>query len=254
MTLPPPPSLDPERSALFLDLDGTLAPFASRPEDVHPLARRTAAVRGAAAALGGRLAVVSGRPLDDIDRILDAAAPAAAGVHGLERRSAAGCVTRAEPDPSIALVAEVFRGLAEAEPGLLVEDKGLSVALHYRNAPEASEVADMAAERLAKRTGLKLQRGDCVVELRTPGADKGDAMRSFMEEPPFRGAQPVFVGDDLTDEAGFAAAMERGGYGIRVGSPERPTAAHYTLKNIEAVLVWLETLLPVQAAVRPAAN
>jgi trehalose 6-phosphate phosphatase len=205
-------------------------------------------VSGAAAALAGRLAVISGRPLHDIDRILDGAAPAAAGVHGLERRSAAGVVRRSAPHPTVALVAEVFHGLAAAEPGLLVEDKGLSVALHYRNAPEAAGVAEAAGERLAKQTGLRLQRGECVVELRTPGADKGDALRAFMDEPPFRGALPIFVGDDLTDEAGFAAADALGGYGIRVGSPERPTAARYALANIEAVLSWLETPVSSDAA------
>jgi trehalose 6-phosphate phosphatase len=254
MSSPPPPNIDLQHSALFLDLDGTLAPFAARPELVGPQTRRTAALNDAQAALGGRLAVISGRPLDDIDRILDGAASAAAGVHGLERRNAAGVVKRAEPDPAVALVSEVFRGLADAEPGLLVEDKGLSVALHYRNAPNAADIAEATAERLAKRTGLKLQRGDCVVELRTPGADKGDALRAFMDEPPFQGALPIFVGDDLTDEAGFAAATDLGGYGIRVGSPQRPTAARYALADIEAALAWLETLVPVKAAARPIAN
>ncbi len=254
MSSPPPPKIDPDRSALFLDLDGTLAPFELRPERVGPLARRTAAVRSAAAALEGRLAVISGRPLHDVDRVLDGAATAAAGVHGLERRSASGEVERTEPNPCIALAAAVFQGLAEAEPGLLVEDKTLSVALHYRNAPHAADIAETAAERLAKRLGVSLQRGDCVVELRTPGADKGDAVRAFMAEPPFRGAQPIFVGDDLTDEAGFAAAEDLGGYGVQVGSFRRPTAARYALADIDAVLVWLEALVPRQAAAHPMAN
>jgi trehalose 6-phosphate phosphatase len=248
MRPPPPPKIDVKRSALFLDLDGTLAPFAARPELVGPLARRTAAVRGAATALDGRLAVISGRPLHDIDRILSGAASAAAGVHGLERRTAAGTMRRAAPDPAVAQASAVFRGLAEAEPGFLVEDKVLSVALHYRNALDAADIAETAGERLAKQTGLQLQRGDCVVELRTPGADKGDALRAFMGEPPFQGALPVFVGDDLTDEAGFAAAQDLGGYGVRVGSVERPTTARYALPDIEAVLSWLETAVPAQTA------
>ena len=251
---PPPPKIDLQRSALFLDLDGTLAPFASRPELVGPSPRRTAAVTSAARALDGRLAVVSGRPLQDIDRILDGAALAAAGVHGLERRSAAGAVRRAEPDGAVAQASAVFRGLAEAEPGLQVEDKGLSVALHYRNAPAAAEIAETAGQRLANQTGLKLQRGDCVVELRTRGADKGDAVRAFMDEPPFRGALPVFVGDDLTDEAGFEAAQDLGGYGVRVGAPERPTVARYALTDIEAVLAWLEALAPAHPALSHNSN
>jgi trehalose 6-phosphate phosphatase len=75
-----------------------------------------------------------------------------------------------------------------------------------------------------------------------------------MAEPPFQGAVPIFVGDDLTDEAGFAAAEDLGGYGIRVGAPQRPTAARYALADIEAALVWLETLVPTPAAARPMAN
>ncbi len=251
MVLTPPPRLDPQRCALFLDLDGTLAPFAGRPELVGPVARRTAAVTGATVALGGRLAVISGRPLHDIDRILDGAASAAAGIHGLERRSAAGVLRRADPDPAVAQASAVFRGLAEAEPGFLVEDKGLSVALHYRNAPDAADIAEMAGQRLAKQTGLTLQRGDCVVELRSPGPDKGDALRAFMGEPPFLGTLPVFVGDDLTDEVGFEAAQELGGYGVRVGSVERPTTARYALPHVDSVLAWLETLAPARAAASP---
>jgi trehalose 6-phosphate phosphatase len=242
MSPTPPPETNPTTVALFLDLDGTLAPFESRPDLVGPVARRTAAVATAATALDGRLAVISGRPLHDIDRILEGAARAGAGVHGLERRSAGGALKRAEPDPAVALACAVFRGLAEVQAGLLVEDKGLSVALHYRNAPEAADIAETAGLRLAKQTGLKLQRGDRVVELRTPGADKGDALRAFMDEPPFQGAMPVFVGDDLTDEAGFAAANDIGGYGVRVGTDIRPTAARYGLPNIDAVLAWLERL------------
>jgi len=247
MSSSPPPRIDPQRSALFLDLDGTLAPFAARPELVGPVARRTAAVVQAAMVVNGRLAVISGRPLHDIDRILDGAVAAAAGVHGLERRSADGATRRADPHPAIEQACAVFRGLVQAEPGFLVEEKGLSVALHYRNAPDAADVAESAAARLAKHTGLKLQRGDCVVELRTPGADKGDAVRAFMAEPPFQGALPVFVGDDLTDEAGFGAAEDFGGFGVRVGAVARPTLARYALADIDAVLAWLETLLPAQA-------
>ncbi len=211
-------------------------------------------MKGAATALDGRLAVISGRPLADIDRILEGAVGAAAGVHGLERRSASGAVRRGDPDPAIALAAGVFRGLAAAEPGLLVEDKGLSVALHYRNAPASASIANTAGERLAKLTGLRLQHGDCVVELRTPGADKGDALRAFMNEPPFEGASPIFVGDDLTDEAGFIAADDLGGYGVRVGSSARPTAARYALADIEAALAWLEALPGVSSASRRIAN
>jgi trehalose 6-phosphate phosphatase len=95
------------------------------------------------------------------------------------------------------------------------------------------------AERLATVTGLTLQPGDMVVELRTPGASKGDSIRAFMSEEPFRGAKPIFLGDDLTDEHGFFAVRQLGGYGVLVG-PQRKTTAIYRMEDVEAALTWLE--------------
>ncbi|HMC91944.1 MAG TPA: trehalose-phosphatase, partial [Allosphingosinicella sp.] len=117
-------------------------------------------------------------------------------------------------------------------------DKPASVALHYRLAPHREEEAVALAQSLAARTGLVVQRGKMVVELRPCGADKGDALRALMAEPPFAGARPVFVGDDVTDEDGFRAATALGGLGIIVGPP-RETAAHYRLPDVEAVHRWL---------------
>ena len=125
------------------------------------------------------------------------------------------------------------------DPRLLVEDKSLSMTMHYRQAPDrAQEVIDLA-EKIATLTGLTLQPGDMVVELRTPGASKGDSIRAFMTEQPFRGHQPIFLGDDLTDEHGFFAVRQLGGYGILVG-PDRKTTATYRMEGVEAALTWLE--------------
>lgn len=238
--LPPPPATLPPRTALFLDLDGTLAPIMPRPDDVGPDPRRAALLSRVSDRLEGRLAVVSGRALDDLDRILGARVPAVAAVHGLVRRGAHG-VAAAQPHPGLGHARDVLRDLGRCDRGLLFEDKGLSVALHYRNAPAAAEAVVEAAERLAQSTQLVLQLGDMVAELRTPGQDKGKSVSAFLREAPFIGATPVFIGDDLTDEDGFSAAARLGGFGVLVG-PQRPTAAAHRLDDYKAVLAWLEGL------------
>jgi trehalose 6-phosphate phosphatase len=237
-----PAPLSPKGSALFLDLDGTLAPIAARPQDVGPDPRRTGLVERLAHALDGRVAVISGRALTDIDRILERRIRPVAAVHGLVRRRTDGGIEETPPHPDLAVARDAFRALAAAAPGLLVEDKGNSVALHYRQAPGFAEPARAEAARLAAETGLTRQDGAMVVELRTPGPNKGDCVRAFLAEPPFRGARPVFVGDDLTDEDGFAVAEALGGFGVLVGAP-RPTRARYRLADVSETLDWLEAAL-----------
>jgi trehalose 6-phosphate phosphatase len=227
-----------DRAALFLDLDGTLAPIQEKPNDVGPDSQRSALLERARIALGGRLAILSGRTLGEIDRIVERSARCAAGVHGLQRRSSTGAVSEALPHPALVEVVEVFRAMARARTGLLVEPKTLSVAFHYRGAPGAKEAVVELALRLADSAGLIVQEGDMVVELKTPGSDKGDALKAFMTEEPFHGSIPIFVGDDLTDEAGFAAAGAEGGTGVLVGPP-RDTRAVWRLENPDQVLAWI---------------
>jgi trehalose 6-phosphate phosphatase len=237
--LPAPKPLSLADCALFLDLDGTLAPIAARPQDVHPDPRRTDLLQRLSAALHGRLAVVTGRTLADADRILEGRITAVAAVHGLVRRDGQGQLHARSAHPRLHEAAEAFRAFAARDSGLLVEEKGLSVALHFRLASACAEAARACARRLAAETGLSLQEGDMVEELRTPGPNKADSVWAFMTEPPFRGAHPLFVGDDATDEDGFAAAHGLGGAGILVGAP-RPTGASYRLADVEAALAWLE--------------
>jgi len=236
-----PPPVRQSRLALFLDLDGVLAPLAPTPEAVGPVARRTAVLTALDVRLEGRLAILSGRTLDEIDRIADGAVRSASGVHGLERRSGDDEPVRAEASPRVREAVEAFEAFAEGRPGIIVEDKGVAAGLHYRQSPESRDEAAALAERLADETGLKLQPGHMVLELKTPGADKGKALTSFMSEAPFKGAVPVMVGDDLTDEYGFEAATALGGFGILVG-PDRTTAARYRLDDVDAVLTWLEAI------------
>ena len=239
--LPPPPDRLPRPAALFLDMDGVLAPLAETPDAVVPHPERTAALRAVAGRLDGRVAIISGRTIAEIDRIAEASAAAASGVHGLERRRADGSVDRAEAAPEVRDAVNAFEAFASTRPGVIVEDKAVSAGLHYRGAQAEAGAAMALAERLASETGLTLQAGNLVVELKTPGASKGTALTAFMHEAPFAGAVPVMLGDDLTDEDGFIAAEALGGFGVLVG-PVRETAARYVLPDVEAVLAWLNAV------------
>ncbi|WP_394762218.1 trehalose-phosphatase [Phenylobacterium sp.] len=238
--LPAPGPLNLCDTALFLDLDGTLASIAARPQDVHPDPRRTSLLERLARRLDGRLAVISGRTLADVDRILEGRVTTVAAVHGLVRRSPRGCLFQTPPHAGLDRATAGFRAFAARDAGLIVEEKaGLSVALHFRQAAGQTEAARSCARRLAAETGLSLQDGDMVAELRTPGPCKGDSVRSFMAKAPFAGAVPVFVGDDATDENGFAAVQALGGIGVVVGHA-RETGARFRLADVEAALRWLE--------------
>ena len=240
-TLPAPPATMEGRLALFLDMDGVLAPMAPTPQAVVADPRRTAVLARLDRALGGRLAIVSGRTLSEIDRIAEGSTPSAAGVHGLERRRRDGGVERPAPSAGVAEALVAFRAFAADRPGVLVEDKAISAGLHFRQSPDSGAAAMTLARGISERTGLTLQPGHMVVELRTPGSDKGGAVAAFMAEPPFAGATPVMLGDDLTDEAGFRAAEALGGFGVLVG-PYRATAARYGLRDVPEVMDWLEAV------------
>lgn len=239
--LPAPPTRFDRAIALFLDLDGVLAPLAATPDAVVPDARRTRLLSRLEAALDGRIAIVSGRTIAEIDRIAGGEAIAAAGIHGLERRRRGGRVERVAASPAVATAVEAFRAFAAARPGVIVEDKVMAAGLHYRQSPDSAADATALAEAVGRETGLTLQPGHMVLELKTPGTDKGRAVSAFMSEPPFAGALPVMVGDDLTDEAGFVAASGLGGFGVLVGE-HRPTAARHGLADVPAVLTWLEAV------------
>ena len=154
------------------------------PDTLAPL------LRGLRAALGGAVAVVSGRPVAEIDSFLGDAVPAVAGLHGLERRGADGGLLRA-PAPGEGLRRALARlgAFAAAHPGVIVEDKTHSVALHYRLAPEAEDACREAAEAALDdlMAGWTVAAGKCVFEIRPAGVTKGSAIRAFMGEAPFRG-------------------------------------------------------------------
>jgi trehalose 6-phosphate phosphatase len=241
-----PPGLDPG-DALFLDLDGTLAPLAPRPDEVHFDPRLARLMVQLEAAMGGAMAVISGRTVEEVRRILGDAPSAIGAVHGLVRLLPGGQVVTAEPCPQLDLARAELQVLRQAWPGLLLEDKGLGLAVHYRQAAEAEAKVKAAAASIAARFGLVRQDGAMVCELRAPGGGKGAALAAFLGEAPFAGRRPVMVGDDLTDEHGFAAAAGAGGYGVLVG-PARASAARYRLDDVEAVIAWLSASLAADAA------
>jgi trehalose 6-phosphate phosphatase len=224
--------------ALFLDLDGTLVPIESEPQAVGPSEVRTRLLRAAVEALDGRLAIVSGRSLKDIDRILEHAVVPVAGVHGLERRNAEGVVNRIPADAQLKRARRAVAEFQAQNPCILIEDKTLGIALHFRAAPWKERQVLAFAKAVAESCGLWTQEGKMVVELRPPGPDKGDALRAFMKEEPFAGAIPIYAGDDATDANGFRAAEELGGYGILVGD-RRVTRARRNLASVDDMNAWL---------------
>jgi trehalose 6-phosphate phosphatase len=237
--LPPPPDALLEGAALFLDFDGTLVELAETPDAILVPPRLGALLDRLRARLSGRLAILSGRALGDLERHLPTSGIAFSGSHGLELRLAGGGRLPLSVPMGLDEIHRQVRDFGSGIEGLIVEEKPAGIALHFRKVPEAA--ADVAAfmEKVARDHGFTVQHGNMVAELRPVGATKGDALRAFMTEPEFAGARPLFVGDDLTDEHGFAAAAELGGAGILVG-PMRKTGAAYNLSSVAAVADWLE--------------
>ena len=237
-TLPPPP-FDLLRDAnLFLDFDGTLVEIAETPDAVRVSETLRQLLRDLSARMDGRVAIISGRSVAEIGALLDPVALTVAGSHGLEIAAAGQAPIMPERTAGIDAALAALHDFAATRPGVLVEDKPFGVGLHYRQAPgEEASARDLAAQ-LADRHDLHLQLGKMVAELRLAGADKGSALQSLMMEPGRGATRPVFMGDDVTDEAAFAAACELNGAGILIG-PARETRALYRLDDVSAALAWL---------------
>lgn len=237
--LPPPPASLLAGAALFLDFDGTLVELAETPDSIRIPQRLGPLLERLSKRLDGRLAIISGRSIADLERHVPCSDIAFSGSHGLELRLADGTRFPVSVPAGLDEVRDLVGGFASDVPGLLVEEKPVGVALHYRRAPAEAERVAAFMERLARERGFAVQHGHMMAELRPPGSDKGDALAAFMGLDQFAGGRPLFIGDDLTDEHAFAAAAESGGAGILVG-PERETAARYRLESVAAVAEWLE--------------
>jgi trehalose 6-phosphate phosphatase len=238
--LPHPPPLA-EGCALFLDIDGTLAEFAATPREVRIDQQLIAALPFLRTRYGGALALVTGRSIRDVDRMFPDLGVPVAGQHGCERRDALGTLHLHTSNPAVLeKLLALFSAFAARHPGLLLEDKGATVALHYRQSPQlAGQVQSIARSSFdaVGPEGYRLWEGKQLVEIRPDGRDKGKAIVDFMSEPPFAGRTPVFVGDDVTDEDGFAAVAAMGGWAVKVGSGR--TCALYRLPDIASARRWL---------------
>jgi trehalose 6-phosphate phosphatase len=234
-----------ERWALFLDVDGTLIAIAETPEQAKPEPVLLPLLQRLAGAIDGALALISGRSLVSIDRLFAPLRLSAAGLHGWERRRRDG--TLVKRDPPAALLERLrprLAAYAATRPGLLLEDKGGSLALHYRLAPERGPALRRFVRRLAQEEPeLRLLAGRKVAELQPRGANKGEAILAFLAESPFAGRRPVFAGDDTTDEDGFLAVNAAGGLSLRVEDAETRgrgrSAAQYRVSGVASLHQWL---------------
>ena len=227
--------------AIFLDLDGTIAEIAEHPDDVCVQPATLRLLKALNDESNGALAVISGRELSVIDRLLHPLKLPAAGVHGLERRDAAGVLHGAKIS-DVHPISFVFEKVLGDETGVVIERKPGAVAVHYRLRPDLERrCCEIVREVIGQRADLRLIHGKMVFEILQKGADKGSVIEAFLGEPPFRGRIPIFAGDDVTDEAGFAAVNRQGGISIKVGNQE--TDARFRANDVQELEHWLRDLI-----------
>ena len=236
MQAPPLPSLE---WCLFLDVDGTLLEFTDSPLETHADSALTVLLANVAERLGGALALVSGRSIEYLDALFTPLRLPAAGLHGVERRKASGVMHGASfVDSQLDLARTALQALVLAHPGTILEDKGRTIAVHFRMAPGAESSVRDAVGAAASQLGSNyhIQGGNMMLEIKPRGFTKSSAIEAFMREPPFSGRTPVFVGDDLTDQDGFKTVDEADGISISVGNRVR---GRYRLEDPAAVRAWL---------------
>ncbi len=214
----------PDACAYFFDVDGTLLELRRRPEEVVADEHLRGLLTRLQGAAGGAVALVSGRSIADLDRIFAPLTLPAAGLHGADIRFPDGSRRAARAD----LMDEVRPAVAAftaARDGIWLEDKGATLAIHFRERPELAGEVLAFLSQFQQGRDLAVQEGKMVVELKSAAHDKGTAIKTLLTQPPFAGRRPIFVGDDLTDEHGFAEVQRSGGIAIRVGVPDVPTEA-----------------------------
>jgi len=238
-----PDSLSLAETAFFFDFDGTLVELASTPDGIFVPRSVPDILAALRRATNGAVAVVSGRGIDNIDSFLQMPDLPVAGMHGAERRDSNGDVQRIGfNDERLLRMEHALEKVVNANPGMLLEIKGAALALHYRNAADREPVARAATEKLVAQyaDAYVLQPGKMVYEIKPKDVDKGRAVRAYMAEPPFTGRKPVFIGDDLTDEKGFAVVNEFDGLSIKIGPGD--TVARARIESVELLLDWLQVI------------
>lgn len=222
------------QTALFLDYDGTLVDLAETPEAARPPQGLVPLLQRLAVSLDGAVAILSGRTVADIDRMLAPLEATVGGVHGAEMRMADGALECLETPEELTGIRTLCKALGRETPALRVEDKGQAIAVHFRAVPEAEErVGRVLQAALATSRELELIHGKMVYEVRRPGMHKGAVLQRLMQRAPFRDRIPLMIGDDRTDEDAFAMALQLGGSAIKVGEGE--TVATSRLADPDAV-------------------
>ncbi len=236
-----PPPLNPESHALFVDFDGTLVDFAPTPDAIALRPGTVDRLGAISNRLDGALGIITGRRIVDVDSFLAPLQLPASGLHGLETRLAGAEITASPPSPQIATARDRLSTEIRPDDRLRFEDKGGALVLHFREHPDEAERAGILARKAAEGLAdLSVVDGHAIAEIRMRGVDKAKALQRLLASPPFDGRLPVYVGDDTTDEDGFRAAAESGGFGIKVG--EGQTAAAFRLGDVFAVHQWLATI------------
>ena len=236
-----PARVDWTACALFLDFDGTLAPIVDRPDDARATESTRRLLARLVAATGGATAVLSGRALNDLKTRVSEPDLVLSGSHGMEICYPGGKEnTSGDVSEALALAFDQLQPFA-AEMGLQLERKPGSIALHYRNRPESAEACRSRVDETAAVLGLRALHGDMVSEAVLAGVDKGKALEEIIVTAPFAGRLPIMLGDDVTDEDGFRAAQNLGGFGLKIGSSA--TIAQYQVKTLQDALAWLENSL-----------
>lgn len=234
-----PPALDLTRHAIFVDLDGTLVEIEERPEDVVGDPELSRLLGSVAKHVDGAVALVTGRTVEDAQRIVRGSIDNIAGVHGADLRRGQSVVQAPLARSDMGQIFGIVSGLVAAGAlSVVVENKGHSIGLHFRHAPQVEQDVFEIASDLANRHGVRLLKGKMVFELMPIGVDKGAAVVEFMRLPPFAGRLPIAIGDDITDEDAFETVRALGGFAVLVGA-DRPSAAKYRLADVAAVRQWM---------------
>lgn len=235
----------PGRVALFLDVDGTLVDIAPTPAEAHAHPATISLLRDVAAALQGAVALVSGRSIQQVDQMFSPLTLPTAGTHGLERRDAMGAIVVDANPMALDAARDRLHEFVRNTPGLLLEDKRLGLAVHYRRSPAAEAVVVKEILDVATSLGTRAhtQFGSMVAELKAGHGTKASAVAAFMAAAPFAGRVPVFVGDDLTDLDAFEWVEAHGGFAVSVGDRVRAT---YRLADAAGVHAWLRLLIAAQ--------
>lgn len=239
--------------ALLLDVDGTLLDFADDPHAVRVDAALPALLDALHEATGGALALVSGRRLDDLDRLFRRPHQAAIGLHGSDLRTATGELRHHAVAPlHQTRMQHEAQALAARFAGVQLENKQQAVALHCRGSSgEWQQLHEAAIAVIAHLPGYELQAGRRVLEFKPEGMDKGRAVAELLQHEPFAGRLPVYAGDDLTDEHAFDAVNRAHGLSIRVGN-RHPSAARFSLPDPLATIAWLARVRDTLTQAAPA--